>query len=257
MFCAISGNVPDQPVVSNKSGHLFEKKLVEKYVRETGKCPITGEPLALEDLLPVKANKAVKPRTAPATSVPGLLGIFHDEWDALMLETHTLRQGLHSTRQELSHALYQHDAACRVIARLIKERDDARTALEDAKSVVMAEQAAKQQRAAAEEAAAAEPPGKKARVAGIPEPILQELMEFNAQLSKGRKKRALPPTLATPDDFAGFSLASSNPLHKTTQVFDYAANKQLASLEGHAKRLTGRAATQEACAEGNKGALQV
>eukprot|EP00983_Pelagomonas_calceolata_P112105 1159851-Pelagomonas_calceolata.AAC.8 len=42
-------------------------------------------------------------------------------------------------------------------------------------------------------------------------------MEFNAQLSKGRKKRALPPTLATPDDFAGFSLASSNPLHKTTQ----------------------------------------
>eukprot|EP00967_Tisochrysis_lutea_P026877 scaffold31072_cov20-Tisochrysis_lutea.AAC.1 len=55
----------------------------------------------------------------------------------------------------------------------MQERDDARAALEDAKSVVMAEQAAKQQRAAAEEAAAAEPPGKKARVAGIPEPILQ------------------------------------------------------------------------------------
>lgn len=46
----------------------------------------------------------------------------------------------------------------------------------------------------------------------------QELMDFNAQLSKGRKKRALPPTLATPDDFGAFSLASSNPLHKTTQV---------------------------------------
>ena len=120
MFCSISGNVPDQPVVSSKSGHLFEKKLVEKYVRETGKCPITGSELAPEDLLPVKANKAVKPRSAPSTSVPGLLGIFHDEWDALMLETHTLRQGLHSVRQELSHALYQHDAACRVIARLIK-----------------------------------------------------------------------------------------------------------------------------------------
>mmetsp|Transcript_66451 Transcript_66451/g.130717 ORF Transcript_66451/g.130717 Transcript_66451/m.130717 type:complete len:560 (-) Transcript_66451:255-1934(-) len=129
MFCSISGEVPLEPVVSKTSGHLFEKRLIEKYIKDQGKCPISGDGLSMEDLLPVQANKALRPRPISGTSIPGLLVAFQNEWDEVMLETFTLKQHLDTTRQELAQALYQHDAACRVIARLMQERDEARQQL--------------------------------------------------------------------------------------------------------------------------------
>ena len=80
-------------------------------------------------LAPCTANKAVQPRPVNATSLPSLIGIFQGEWDAMVSESFELRKQLDQVRQELSHTLYQHDAACRVIAKLIKERDEARAAL--------------------------------------------------------------------------------------------------------------------------------
>lgn len=32
MFCALSGEVPQEPVVSTKSGHVFEKRLIVQHV---------------------------------------------------------------------------------------------------------------------------------------------------------------------------------------------------------------------------------
>ncbi|KAG1656833.1 hypothetical protein FOA52_006288 [Chlamydomonas sp. UWO 241] len=273
-FCSISGSVPEVPVVSIKSGHVFEKNLVAKYVKETGKCPVTGEALGLEDLIDLKASKTVKPRPNPATSIPGLLGLFHDEWDALMLETHSLRGSLHTVRQELSHALYMHDAATRVIARLVKERDEARAALSNVKASMEAGDAAMAAKRAADAMAsagdaadapgAAEGEGKRQKKATMPEAVIEELTSVNAQLSKARKKRAISTTLATVDELEGMSVIASHPLHKTTaggivsidvnpgapsvlatagldhtiQIFDHVPGRLLGSLTGHGKRLT-------------------
>ncbi len=50
--------------------------------------------------------------------------MFQGEWDALMLEVYSLRKNLEQTRRELSQTLYQHDAACRVICRMMKEKEE-------------------------------------------------------------------------------------------------------------------------------------
>ncbi|MCJ1407491.1 hypothetical protein MMC19_001562 [Ptychographa xylographoides] len=129
MLCAISGESPQVPVASRKSGNIFEKRLIEAYISENGTDPVTNEELSTDDLIDLKSARVVRPRPPTLTSVPSLLSIFQNEWDALALETYTLKQHLTQTRQELSTALYQHDAAVRVIARLSRERDEARDAL--------------------------------------------------------------------------------------------------------------------------------
>jgi pre-mRNA-processing factor 19 len=129
-----------------------------------------------------------------------MLAMFQDEWDALMLETYTLKQNLDTARQELSHSLYQHDAACRVIARLTKERDAARAALATAQADISATASAAQ---AMDMDAAA----------GIPAPIVEKMASASKGLSKGRKKRPVPPSTATAEQIAGFSNTASTDVH--------------------------------------------
>jgi len=145
-FCAISGEPPQEPVVSAKSGKVYERRLILKYINENGTDPVTGEKLEESDLIAIKACRCFQPhftrrtdwfcvfiapenaapRPPSATSIPALLHSLQNEWDALVLETYALKQQYNSTRQELSYALYAQDAASRVVARLIRERDAAR-----------------------------------------------------------------------------------------------------------------------------------
>lgn len=114
-----------------EAGNVYEKRLIETYISENGTEPTTGETLTTEDLLDIQGSHTVRPRPPELTSIPSLLGAFQQEWDALALEVFTIQQNLAQARQELSTALYQNDAAVRVIARLTQERDAAREALKN------------------------------------------------------------------------------------------------------------------------------
>ena len=144
MFCSLSGVVPQEPVVSSKSGHLFEKRLILQKLEQGNICPITGASLLPSELVAVQVAAAggAPPRmassannaTTSGASLPSMLDAFRGEWDAVVLESHTLRSQLLDTRQQLSVALYEKDAARRVIANLLKEREDLKRMVVDGAS---------------------------------------------------------------------------------------------------------------------------
>ncbi|KAJ0418405.1 WD40-repeat-containing domain protein [Aspergillus carlsbadensis] len=200
MLCAISGEAPQVPVVSPKSGSVFEKRLIEAYIAENGKDPVNGEELSTDELIEVKAQRVVRPRPPTLTSIPSLLSVFQEEWDALALETYTLRQTLAQTRQELSAALYQHDAAVRVIARLTRERDEARDAL--SKVTVGAR------------ASGAGGDAMQVDSTGLPEDVLARVENTQASLSKTRRKRSIPEGWATAE-----AISAYKPSESTDSIF--------------------------------------
>ncbi|KKY23944.1 putative cell cycle control protein [Phaeomoniella chlamydospora] len=196
MLCAISGEAPQFPVASRKSGAVYEKRLIEAYITENGTEPGSGESLTVEDLIELKSSRIVRPRPPTLTSIPSLLGIFQEEWDAFALETYTLKQNLAQTRQELSTALYQHDAAVRVIARLTRERDEARDAL--SKVSVGAR------------ATSSNGDAMQVDVAGLPDSVLARLDATQEALSKTRRKRPVPEDWATGEEIATYAPATTS-----------------------------------------------
>ncbi|KAF1943724.1 ubiquitin-protein ligase E4 [Clathrospora elynae] len=196
MLCAISGEAAREPVASLKSGNVFEKRLIEAHIAEHHTDPVTGEELALEELFPLKSPHVVTPRAPNLTSIPALLSTFQNEWDAIVLEAHTLKQQLAQTRQELSTALYQNDAAIRVIARLQAERDQARDALSNV---------------TISGGGASNGDGDAMQVDGqsLSEELVQVVDETQQRLFATRRKRAAPDGWTSADSISTFDVAAS------------------------------------------------
>lgn len=237
LLCSLSNEVPEHPVISPRSGHVFERRLIEKYLAENGTDPIDQQPLAPEELIELKTSPFVRPKPPSATSIPAILKMLQDEWDAVMLQSFTLRQQLQTARQELSHALYQHDAACRVIARLTKEVTAAREALATLKPQAGISAPAPSSYSTANAAAVVHPPqgtpqpmdtaGDAANTdshqlqeeIGVDENVIATLQERASQLTAERKRRGktVPEGLAKSRTISEFQqLASHVGLHSAS-----------------------------------------
>ncbi|KAF4320296.1 hypothetical protein BBO99_00005486 [Phytophthora kernoviae] len=265
MLCSLSGQVPLEPVASIKSGHVFEKRLILKYLEQNQqRCPVTGEELDKDkDLVALQtppsnksalspSTKAASTITLEASSIPQLLSTFQNEWDAVILETFTLKQHLEQTRQELSHALYQHDAACRVIARLNAENAALK---EKATQLATGEPQEDVDMVAAEEGAALAP-----QVLATVEAKQKEL----AKKRKNFKKKDGPQRAALLSGLSDWKVASSHTLHdsdkpgvtcvavdskeatlvatggvdKHAKIFNTEKQQLVATLTGHSKKLS-------------------
>jgi pre-mRNA-processing factor 19 len=215
---------------------VYEKRLIEAYIAENGVEPVTGEALTVEDLIELKSQRIVRPRPPTLTSIPSLLSVFQEEWDALALETYTLKKSLAETRQELSTALYQHDAAVRVIARLTKERDEARDALSKinvgARATANNGDAMQVDSSGLSEAIVAKVESTQERYA-----FLIYLPEFAdnryLRLSKTRRKRPVPEDWATADEISSFShTQASEALYPGAHTLSLNQDGDLALLGG-------------------------
>lgn len=257
--CAISGRVPIHPVFATSSGYVFEKDLIMKVLEDSDECPITGAKMAKEELVDLKENKAVPPRPTTASSVPGLLHLFQDEWDATMYESFQLKMQLETARQQLSHALYQHDAACRVISRVTREK----SAVESKVASLQAENA--KLKASGGGAGAAAGGAAMEIEEGITPDIINRMATLSQSLCGDRK--ALVKKLAaqaTPvDGVKEFQEKQSQPIHQSTapgilcvdvhandddrictggvdqnvNIFDAGKQKLVCSLAGHSKKV--------------------
>ncbi|CDW57044.1 WD40 and Prp19 domain containing protein [Trichuris trichiura] len=244
--------------MSPSSKCVFERRLIEKYIAEKGTDPISGEELSVDQLIEIKNPPVMKPRPPSATSIPAILKILQDEWDACMMNSFAVRQELLTTRLELSRSLYQHDAACRVIARLQKEVTASREAL----ATLKPHAAVSQPREAPYGLEADESAEATDEEIGMSE-ALQEKASALTAVRKQRGK-AIPENLIKPEVLSGYvELASHMGLHsasmpgitcmdvhltnpnyivtggndKNVVVFNKETEEIVAILKGHQKRV--------------------
>jgi len=200
MLCPISGRVPDSPIVTPQ-GHCYEKRLLEEHVKTHGNVdPVTGERFEAEALIEIN-NGATPDAMLGAMSVTQLVTKIVSEHDLLLLQNFKLRTALDAVKGQLTQALYQHDAACRVVARLTREKDIMSKRVTDA-------------------------PASSTGTQGFSPDKLQEISENAAELQSARKSRT--QAVIPAEELASWAVSGSTVCHEAARpgVLDVAIKNQ-------------------------------
>jgi pre-mRNA-processing factor 19 len=205
--CAFTGNVLITPVISKKSGYIFEKDAIEKQIDTTGQCPITGEELSKDDLLEINLNHVITPKPG-FNNTNNSLNKLQIEWENLILENFNTKKQLEQIRKEISQYLFQHEAANLVITRLIKEKDEAILQLNTFKNQL--EELKDKEEENKDE-------NEEFDYMGIYPELIERITELSSILSKERKGRKISPELLKVEQIQHFKVKNSHPLHSTTK----------------------------------------
>ena len=207
--CALTGKILEFPLISSKTGLVFEKESILSHIEKTGQCPITGQEMTKDDLVEVKIsdNLEIKPRP-DFGNIPDILNCVQSEWDTVILENFHTKKLLREIKEEVSHNLYLHQSANLVICRLIKERDEALKDLNMFKSQI--EELKNQEELENQKEEEFEN-------MGVYQGLVDKINDLFSQLSTARKKRVISKELATPDRIKSYTVKGSYPLHSTTK----------------------------------------
>eukprot|EP01130_Rhizamoeba_saxonica_P017490 TRINITY_DN8493_c0_g1_i1.p1 TRINITY_DN8493_c0_g1~~TRINITY_DN8493_c0_g1_i1.p1 ORF type:complete len:489 (-),score=135.00 TRINITY_DN8493_c0_g1_i1:31-1497(-) len=243
MICSLSGDLATNPVVT-PNGDIFERRLIVQHLQAAGTCPITDNPLSEDDLIPIKVanQEGARPRHINDSSIPGLLQTFQNEWDAIMLETFNLKKHLETSRREVALAMYQSDAATRVIARLMKERDEAREELEKWKTAARRASTARTEEftplssdvksvlsAATSELQASRPE----KIAQTEKVTVETLQTCNIASSHPTHKASSPGILSVDVNKKDTDIIVTGGVDTTAVIFNKSTRRKEATLTGH------------------------
>ena len=118
--CTLSGSSTCDAVVNAVNGRVYDRQRITAHIAATASDPVDGTPLSVSQLVSLHVDGA-NAHIAPTMPFANAMGALTSEFERLLLERTESARTASALRRELAVALYQLEAATRVIARLVKE----------------------------------------------------------------------------------------------------------------------------------------